>query len=328
MYFITHKNLFLTIAAGIVFGSIAIILGLGLHPSIDFTGGSLTEVSYTTAPQKTELTTKLDTQGLGNYSLRETTEDNGQPGYILRSRTLTENEHVAVDAALTSIGQGGAITQFTTIGPVIGKELTQKAFWAIGLVSLTVIIYVAFAFSRVSYPVGSWVYGAITILVLMHDVLVPTATMAILGKLMGAQVDTLFVTALLAVLGYSVSDTIVVFDRIRENLKLNRTEKKVKINEPGGVAHEEIKYTLTKPFGKIVGQSITDTLLRSINTSFTTLLALLAVYFIGAQVTQVFALVLIAGVIAGAYSSICIASPLLVLIAERQGFDGMRTNEK
>lgn len=322
MYFITHKNLFLGLAAAIVLGSIAVILGLGLHASIDFTGGSLTEVAYTTAPAKTDLSAQLDQQGLGDYSLRQTVEDSGKPGYILRSRTLTEAEHVQINSILTSAGQGGTITQFTTIGPVIGKELQQKAFWAIGLVSLTVIVYVAFAFSRVSYPVGSWVYGAITILVLIHDVLVPTATMALLGHFLGAQVDTLFVTALLAVLGYSVSDTIVVFDRIRENLKLNRTEKKVRINEPGGMAREEVRYTLTKPFGEIVGQSITDTLLRSINTSFTTLLALLAVYFIGAQVTQIFALVLIAGVIAGAYSSICIASPLLVFIAERQGIDG------
>ena len=317
MYFITHKNLFLGIAAAIVFGSIAIILGFGLHAGIDFTGGSLTEVAYSTVPTKADVSAKLDTLGLGTYSLRQTTEETGQHGYMLRTRTLTEAEHVQVDKILTALGQGGNIARFTTIGPVIGKELTTKAFWAIAAVSLIIILYVALVFAKVSYPVGSWIYGAITILVLMHDVLVPSAVMAILGHYFGAEVDVLFVTALLAVLGYSVNDTIVVFDRVRENLVRNRTEKKVKITEVGGVTREETKYTLTRPFAEIVGTSITETMLRSINTSLTTLLALLALYFVGSAVTQTFSLVLMAGVVAGAYSSICIASPLLVYIAEK-----------
>jgi preprotein translocase subunit SecF len=140
--------------------------------------------------------------------------------------------------------------------------------------------------------------------------------MSLLGYFLGAEVDVLFVMALLAVLGYSVNDTIVIFDRVREKLKLNRTEKRVKKTEPGGIVRETVEYTLTKPFTEIVGSAVSESMARSINTSLTTLIALAALYFLGGSLTQNFALVLMAGVIAGTYSSICIASPLLVAYAE------------
>jgi preprotein translocase subunit SecF len=136
--------------------------------------------------------------------------------------------------------------------------------------------------------------------------------MAVLGVLMGAEIDVLFVMAILAVLGYSVNDTIVVFDRVRENLKQNRTETKKKIIEPGGLEREEVTYELTKPYAEIVGDAVTQTLGRSINTSLTTIFVLLTLFVLGGSLTQTFALILLAGVVAGTYSSICIASPLLV----------------
>ena len=142
--------------------------------------------------------------------------------------------------------------------------------------------------------------------------------MALLGYFLGIEADVLFVMALLAVLGYSVNDTIVVFDRVRENLVKFRQEKKMEVVGTDGLKREEIEYILTKPFSEIVGQSVSQTLMRSINTSVTTLVALLALYFVGGEVTQTFSLVLIAGVVAGTYSSICIANPLLVYVAERK----------
>jgi preprotein translocase subunit SecF len=214
-----------------------------------------------------------------------------------------------------ALGEGGEVTRFTSIGPVIGQELRDKAWWAIGGVVSVIILYVAFAFAGIGTPVSSWMYGAITIFVLIHDVLVPTALMSILGAVAGAEIDVLFVMALLAVLGYSVNDTIVVFDRVRENLVQNRTEKRKKIVEPGGLEREEVTYTLTKPYDEIVGEAVQGTLARSINTSITTMVALLALYFLGGSVTQTFALILFAGVLAGTYSSICIASPLVVTYA-------------
>ncbi len=317
MFVILHRKIFLIIAAALVFGSLAIISTIGLNFGIDFTGGALTEVAYDTRPEKVELETELTGLDLGRYSLRETLDESGRDGYILRTRDLAESERLAVSEQLTTVGEGAEITRFTSIGPVIGQELRDKAAWAIGAVALIIILYVAFAFRGVSYPVGSWVYGGITILALIHDVLVPTALMSLLGYFLGMEVDVLFVMALLAVLGYSVNDTIVVFDRVRENLMQFRQEKKIK-KKIDGIEHEEIEYILTKPFDEIVGLSVSQTLIRSINTSITTLLALLALYFIGGEVTQSFALVLIAGVLAGTYSSICFANPLISLIAERK----------
>ncbi|HMA77517.1 MAG TPA: protein translocase subunit SecF [Candidatus Paceibacterota bacterium] len=319
MQIISHKHIFLGIAAAIMVVSIGIIAVLGLRLGIDFTGGSLTEASYVERPEKAAVETALDDLSLelGAYSLRESTNDAGQPAFNLRTRDLTEPERQTVSATLTGLGVDGAVTRFTSIGPTIGQELRDKAVWAIGAVAAVIILYVAWAFRGVGRPVGSWTYGGITILALIHDVLVPTAVMAVLGVLIGAEVDVLFVMALLAVLGYSVNDTIVVFDRVRENLLKFRQEKKVMVKNEYGQPEEQIEYIPTKPFAEVVGLSIDQTILRSINTSLTTLFALSALYFLGGSVTQTFALVLMAGVLAGTYSSIFFANPLLVLLAER-----------
>lgn len=298
--FITRNITLLNSITALVFIVSIVILALfGLRPSIDFTGGSLTEVSYTTVPQKNEVLEKLDALGLTGYSLREAIDDSGKDGYILRSKELTETERKEVTTSLTALGEGGEIGRFTTIGPVIGEELKSKAFYAIGAVVLVIVFYVAFAFRGLRKPVGSWVYGGVTILSLFHDVLVPTAVMSLLGHIAGAEIDILFVMAILAVLGYSVNDTIVVLDRVRENLLAAEGKK-------GEV----------EPFRELVGRSIKQTFLRSFNTSFTTLITLIALYLFGGDVTHYFALVLIVGVVAGTYSSIFMASPLLVWYAE------------
>ncbi len=311
-----YRKQLLAVAAFTVLGSLAIILKFGIPFGIDFTGGALTEVVYETAPTQTEVETVLNPLGLGAYSLRETVSDTGQAGYIVRTRDLSEAERVVVDEALVSAGEGGDVVRFTSIGPVIGQELASKAVWAIAGVSLIIILYVAFAFAGVSYPVGSWVYGGITIIALLHDVIIPAAVMTLLGVLVGVEADVLFIMALLAVLGYSVNDTIVVFDRVRENLKRNRTEKTVQVVSTDGFEREETEYELTKPFADIVGESVNQTIVRSINTSVTTGLALLALYIFGGEVTKTFTLILLAGVIAGTYSSICLANPLLVAYAD------------
>ena len=145
---------------------------------------------------------------------------------MVRTQSLNEGQREALTQAALSLGEGGEVTRFTSIGPVIGQELRDKSVWAITGVALIIVLYVAFAFAGIGKPVSSWVYGGITILVLIHDVLVPAAIISILGVVAGVEIDVLFVMAILAVLGYSVNDTIVVFDRVRENLIQNRTEKK------------------------------------------------------------------------------------------------------
>ncbi len=317
MWFVRQRKVLLIIGAVITLAALAIIVRFGIPLGIDFTGGALTEVVFMEQPGVSEVTAELDVLGLGAYSVRETVDGEGRAGYIVRTRDLAEDERTAVDAALMRVGIEPEIVRFTSIGPVIGEELKSKSAWAIAGVSLVIVLYVAYAFAGVAYPVGSWVYGGITILALLHDVIIPAAVMTLLGVMVGVEADVLFIMALLAILGYSVNDTIVVFDRVRENLTKFRQEKKTKVISVDGIEREEISYVLTKPFSKIVGQSIDETIVRSINTSLTTFLALAALYVFGGDSTQTFALVLMAGVVAGTYSSICIANPLLVVAAER-----------
>jgi preprotein translocase subunit SecF len=316
MFAIKYRKIFLTIAVLVMIACAGIVFKFGLNFGIDFTGGALTEVAYNQLPDKTELESSINQLDLGAYSLREATDEAGRPAYILRTRDLNETERLAVEATVLGEYDGAELSRFTSIGPVIGQELKDKAIWAIAGVIFVIIIYVAIAFAGVGKPVGSFVYGGITIFALIHDVLVPTALMSILGAFAGVEVDILFVMALLAVLGYSVNDTIVVFDRVRENLVKYRVEKRTKRNE-AGIIKEDVSYTLTKPFSEIVGMSVSQTLLRSINTSVTTLIALTTLYFLGGEVTKTFSLILIAGVLAGTYSSIFLANPLLVYIASR-----------
>jgi len=157
-------------------------------------------------------------------------------------------------------------------------------------------LFITFAFRKVSEPVSSWKYGLVAVLALVHDVLIPTGVFAILGHFKGVEIDTLFVTAILVVLGFSVHDTIVVFDRVRENLRRAKESN------------------ARKDFETVVGESISQTFTRSINTSLTTLLALIVLYFVGGEATRLFSLALIIGVVVGTYSSIFIGSPLLVTL--------------
>ena len=315
MFLIANKKILLAITLCVMFASTTIIATLGLNLGIDFTGGSLTEVSYQTAPAKSDVENIVNTQDLGGISVRKSVDETGRDAFLVQTRDLSEAERLELNTAVTSLGEGGDVVRFTSVGPVIGQELKDKAVYALLAVVLIIVSYVAFAFRGIGTPVSSWVYGAITIFSLVHDVLIATALMSVLGYVAGIEVDVLFVMALLAILGYSVNDTIVVFDRVRENLMANRTEKRTK-REEAGIAYEDVEYSLTKPYGEIVGASIKDTLARSINTSMTTFVALVALYFIGSDATQTFALILMVGVFFGTYSSICIASPLVVIYSE------------
>ncbi len=212
MPIIRNRKLFLIIGALIVITAGLIVATFGLKPGIDFTGGTLTEVRYSAMPQKAEVESILSEQNLQNSAIRESSGEFGT-SYIVTTRTLTVEEQKNLSEALTKIGTDATVMRTTSVGPVIGEEMKSKAFWAIGAVLAVTIIYVAFAFVGIGKPVSSWVYGSMTVLVLFHDILVPIAVMSLLGYFMGLEVDVLFVTALLTILGYSVNDTIVIFDR-------------------------------------------------------------------------------------------------------------------
>lgn len=265
----------------------------GLKIGIDFKGGALTEVVYTNArPLQADLDTSFQSLNLGSVLIQPT----GDMGYIIKTRDLGDTEHLLV---LSTLSEGGKYplqeTNFNSIGPSVGHELTKKAIIAIVLVALAIICFIAFAFRKVSKPVSSWRYGIIAVVTLLHDVLIPVGLFAFLSHYYGAEVDTLFVVAILTILGLSVSDTIVIFDRIRENLKNRAVE-----------------------FDHTVGNSLSQSYVRSINTSMTVILVLLSLYFFGPVSTKYFALMLTAGMFFGTYSSIFLASPLLVWVEELQ----------
>lgn len=282
---IGHKYIFLTISGILVLASFSAIAIWGFKPGIDFTGGSLLEVEFKEQrPEVSEIRKILGSLDLGNIIIQPT----GEKGVILRFKHIDENNHQNILKVLSGVNE----KRFDTIGPTIGKELRQRSILALVLAASAIVLYIAFAFRQVSKPVSSWKYGITAIFALVHDVAIPTGVFSALGHFRGVEIDTLFITALLTILGFSVHDTIVVFDRIRENLR------KLKIPEP---------YETT------VNRSVNETIARSINTSLTVLLVLLAVMILGGETTKYFALALILGIIFGTYSSIFIASPLVVI---------------
>lgn len=294
MWIIKNKKIFLTISAFLVGLSLVSVIVFGLKIGIDFKGGALLEVAYTTSrPSVEEVRNAIAPLGIGEVLIQEA----GTNGYIIKSRDLTDQEHTDLAKALNISGATAEEKNYTSIGPSVGNELTRKAITSIILVSLAIVLFIAYAFRKVSEPVSSWKYGLIAIVTLVHDIAIPSGIFALLGKYNGAEVDTLFVVALLTVLGLSVSDTIVVFDRIRENLRLRTKEES---------------------FEQTVGKSLTQTFTRSINTSLTVIIALFALFFFGPESTKNFSLVLIFGMFFGTYSSIFVASPLLTVI-ERAG---------
>ena len=293
MFIIKYKNFFFALSAVLMFISAGLMTVYDWNYGIEFTGGSLLEVSYPDGrPDRAVVSERLDALQWTGTAIQET----GTDGFIIRTKDLSESERQQLVGAVSA---NGTIKieerRFNSVGPIIGAELRAKAGWAILCVIIAIVLYIAFAFRGVSQPLSSWVYGLVAIGALVHDVVIPAGVYVALGHyFIDVQIDILFVTAILTILGFSVHDTIVVFDRTRENLKL-RTWKE---------------------FDVTVGHSLEQTIVRSVNTSMTVLLVILALYFVGGETTKNFALTLAIGIVAGTYSSIFFASPLLVAIDE------------
>lgn len=298
MPIIKYRKIFYAISGILTILSIASLFVWSLNLGIDFKGGAIVEVSYPEGrPEIATIKENLDKLSLGNYSLQPA----GTDGYILKGRAINDAEKPLLEEAFSfKKEQKMEIKRFNSVGPILGKEAATKSIISIFIVIFCIVIFITFAFRKVSEPVSSWKYGFIAVIALLHDVLVPTGVFAVLGHYYGYEIDTLFVTALLVVLGFSVHDTIVVFDRVRENLSLSRGSKE------------------KKSFDKIVGESVSQTFARSINTSLTTVLALIALYIFGAESTRHFSLALIIGITVGTYSSIFLGSPLLVTFEKWQ----------
>jgi preprotein translocase subunit SecF len=260
----------------------------GLKLGIDFTGGSLLEIRASDArPDSSQIQKVLSEENLSSISIQPT-QDNG---LILRFKEVSEEEHQKILTRLKDNFEGLEENRFETIGPSIGKELKRKSIYAVITVILAIIAYIAYTFRKISFPVKSWKYGVSAVIALVHDITIVTGVFAFLGYFFNYEIDLLFITALLTILGYSINDTIVVFDRTRENL---------------------LKFS-QENFENTVNKSVNETIARSINTALTTLLVLIALLIYGGSSIQNFVIALIAGVIFGTYSSIFIASPLLVV---------------
>lgn len=300
MWVVKNRKIFYGISIiMIVLGAISLSVW-GLNSGIDFTGGTLIEVSYPAGRPSQDIL-------MENISIIDpaaSIRPSGTDGYIVRMKEVSQIEKSNVLKALSQNGKYQLVEKnFSSIGPVLGAEALRKSVVSILFVIIGIVLYITFVFRKVSEPVSSWKYGVTAIVALAHDVIIPISVFSVLGHFAGYEVDTLFVTALLVILGFSVHDTIVVFDRVRENLRHSSSGKS---------------------FETIVGESISQTFARSINTSLTTLLALVVLYIFGGPTTQHFSLALIIGIAAGTYSSIFIGSPLLVTI-EKRGSKNLRS---
>ena len=277
MWIIKNRRIFYIFSGILILASLVSLAVWGLQVGIDFKGGSVIEVSYTETKPAADLIEKnisavAQSIDLGAYTLQSV----GDTDYSIKSRLVTDKERQEIQDAFSDNGAIKMdVKRVSSIGPLIGAESAQKAIISIILVILCIVLFITFAFRKVSKPVQSWKYGLMAIVALAHDVIIPTGVFSALGHFKGYEVDTLFVTALLVILGFSIHDTIVVYDRIRENLSISN-----KMNDK-------------KDFETIVGESVRQTFVRSINTSMTTILALFVLYFLGPVATQHFSLALI-----------------------------------
>lgn len=292
--FIGKSKYWFTLSAILIVLSFISLSLWGLNWGIDFTGGSLMEIEFLNVDS-------VDVERIYTAANELEIKDvRVQPSndnlYLVRMETINESAHQQLFGQIQSAlidpsieGQEMIEHRFDSIGPVIGAELKSKAFQAIILVLLAIVLYIAIVFRKVSYPVTSWKYGISAIIALAHDIIIIVGVFSLLGRFADYQIDSLFVTALLTVMGFSVHDTIVTFDRTRENL----------------FKHQDLTYK------RIINKSINETVIRSLNTSITTLFVLVAVYLFGGSTIEHFMLALICGIIIGTYSSIFLASPLL-----------------
>lgn len=288
---IRYRRLYYAVSGILFIASILALIAWGLKPGLDFTGGSLMEMTFAeNRPTPAVIESALQPFELGAVKVQTAGDDS----LIIRFGHIDEAKHREIRQALIELGGTGAEglvreDRFESVGPAIGAEMAQKAWIAIVVAIVAIVSYIAYAFRKVSKPVESWKYGTTAVVALVHDITITTGIFAILGHFYGVEVDALFITALLTILGFSVHDTIVVFDRIRENL----------------TRHYQADFL------QVVNDSVNQTMARSINTSLTTLLVLTVMYFFGGASISHFILALIIGISIGTYSSIFIASTLI-----------------
>jgi len=277
------RKIWYTISITVITIGLLFLLINGLNLGIDFNGGTLMEFSFTENVTVEEVRGVLERIEIAADSKIQQAESAGEHGVIIRAKTLDSEEIVKVDNAIKKEFESAEMLRTEMVGPTIGRELRINALLAMIAASIAIVAYISFRFE--------FRFAAVSIITLMHDVLITIGVFAILGR----ELNTPFVAALLTIIGYSINDTIVIFDRIRENMKMMHKAS----------------------FIKQANSAVVDTLPRSINTSITTLITILAIYFFGGASIQTFMLALFIGMFSGTYSSIFVASPLLVTWQEK-----------
>ena len=294
--FLKYRKVCFIFSGILILASLGCLIVCGLELGIDFTGGSLLEVEYKTERPSTDVIK----EAISGFEFKEVyVQAIGEKEIVLRvkEKNIPGDVQEEIIQKLKDVGEIEETSLgFESISPVIGQELKDKTKIVIILSLLFIVFYIAWAFRKISRPIPSWQYGIASILALSHDVLIPIGIFSVLGKFYGVQITIPVITAFLVVLGYSINNTVVVFDRIRENL-LRRE----------GITYEET-----------VDKSLNQTLTRSINTSLTTLFVLLAIFLFGGETLKYFSLALILGISFGTYSSIFLVSPLLISWLKRK----------
>ena len=287
-----HKKIWF-IVSGILVGAALLAIGFyGFKQSPEFVGGSLWEFQVPVHQPSLSAVQNFFSQNLGVHGAT-ITEDTTNQSFLARFNTVSEAVHQQYLTLVKAEWPSFTELSFSSIGPSVGAALRKNAIIAIILVLIGVSLYVAFAFRKASRPVSSWKYGWVTLLTLFHDVSIPAGMLAVLGHVAHVEIDTNSIVALLVVMGFSVHDTIVVFDRTRENLMARRGKE---------------------PFAEVVNESVNQTLARSVNTSLALIFVLVALLVVGPSSLRYFILTLLVGVTTGIYSSIFIASPMLALL--------------
>lgn len=292
MNIIEKKYWYLGVSLSFIAAGVVAIFLWGLNLSIDFTGGSRITLAFKDAV--TQGAVESVNEIFDNQKIKIGSLEKSDRLVFVRTAPVDADANTRLMSALSGKFEDISQREFETIGPVIGREITLNAIKAIVIASVLIILYITWSFRHVPKPASSFRFGICAIIALIHDVLIVVGAFAVFGHFFGVEIDSLFVTAILTVIGFSVHDTIVVFDRIRENLI-----RKGSMN-----------------FATTVNESIVQTLVRSINTSLTTILVLIALLLFGGETIRWFIVALVIGIVAGTYSSIFTASPLLVLWQE------------
>ena len=296
MTFLKLSKIFLVFSALAILASVALFFKPGPRFSIEFTGGTLMQVQLPADKTKEQLNAALQefrkkAGSLGNYTISTISGQSGR-SYLMRMRDLTNEEHIALtDLFKKDFGKVSEL-QYTTIGPSLSASLKQNAFIALGIASVAIIAYLAFAFRKLPRKMSPWKFGVLAVVAFIHDVIITCGVFIVIGQFTSFEFDPLFVTALLTILAYSANDTIVIFDRIRANISYeNRSED----------------------FETVVARALRQSVTRTLNTAIAALIMLTAIFFMGSESIRWFILALIAGTVIGAYSSYFIASPLLIM---------------